>query len=266
MKRDASHDFIDGLQSRGQYFFLKRHLLQKTGQPEKAANRSLARLQSRNRILLVRRGFYLIIPIEFSLTGVLPPEWFIHSLMEFLNIRYYVGLLSAAAIWGASHQKPQEFQVLTTRQFRSIQAGPLKIRFFRKVDFPDLAFLSNQKTETGLMIVSNPELTAMDLVKYSKGVGGLSLVATALAQLAERLTPHGLLRIARRETSLAAVQRLGFILDSLGFGSRTKDLAEFVRRKGVPQTLLEPSLPQADSRWIRKWNIYENLKIEADEL
>jgi hypothetical protein len=36
--------------------------------------------------------------------------------MESSNFRYYVGLLSAAAIWGASHQKPQEFQVVTTRQ------------------------------------------------------------------------------------------------------------------------------------------------------
>ncbi len=266
MKRDASHDFIDGLQARGQYYFLKQKLLEKTGQPEKVANRSLARLQARNRILLVRRGFYLIVPIEFRLTGVLPPEWFIHSLMDFLNVRYYVGLLSAAAIWGASHQKPQEFQVLAARQFRPIQTGTLRIRFFRKVDFPDPAFLSNQKTETGLMSVSNPELTAVDLVKYSKGVGGLSLVATTLAELGERLTPQGLLRIGRKEKSLASVQRLGFVLDSLGFGSRTKDLAEFIRKKGAPETLLEPALPRADSRLIRKWNVFENLKIEADEL
>jgi len=266
MKKNGVNDFIDGLQARGRYFFLKRQLLEKTGQVEKSANRSLARLQAKNRILLVRRGFYVIIPLEFRLTGLVPPEWFIHSLMESLNIRYYVGLLSAAAIWGASHQKPQEFHVLTIRQFRPIQDRALKIRFFRKADFPDPAFLSNQKTETGFIRVSNPELTALDLVKYSKVVGGLSLVATTLTELGERLTLQGLQKVARKERSLAPLQRMGLILDNLGFVSRTKSLAEYVQGKTASPVLLEPSLPRADSRWIRKWNIFENAKIEVDEL
>lgn len=266
MKKDAIHDFIDGFQARGQYYFLKRQLLEKSGQAEKVANRSLARLQAKNRILLVRRGFYVIVPIEFRRTGILPPEWFIHSLMQFLNVEYYVGLLSAAAIWGASHQKPQEFHVLTSCQFRPIQDRALKIRFFRKLDFPDPAFLKNQKTETGFMRLSSPELTALDLVRYSKAVGGLSLVATTLAELGEIIEPRALLTIARKEKSLAPLQRVGLILDQLGFSSRTNELAEFVRKKADIPVLLDPSLPRADSRWIRKWNIFENLKIEADEI
>ena len=266
MKKDAIPDFIDGLQAQGQYYFLKPRLLEKTKQAEKVANRSLARLQAKNRILLVRRGFYIIVPIEFRRTGILPPEWFIHNLMQFLNVEYYVGLLSAAAIWGASHQKPQEFHVLTSRQFRPIQDRTLKIRFFRKVDFPNQAFLNNQKTETGFMRVSGPELTALDLVRYSNAVGGLSLVATTLAELGENIEPRVLLAVARKEKSLAPLRRLGFILDHLGFSSRTNELAEFIRNKADLPVLLDPALPRADSRWIRKWNVFENLKIEADEI
>ena len=266
MKKDAIHDYIDGLQARGQYYFLKPQLLENTSQAEKVANRSLVRLQAKNRILLVRRGFYIIVPLEFRRTGILPPEWFIHNLMQFLNVEYYVGLLSAAAIWGASHQKPQEFHVLTPCQFRSIQDRTLKIRFFRKVDFPDLVFLNSQKTETGFMRVSSPELTALDLVRYSKAVGGLSLVATTLAELGENVEPRALLNVARKEKSLAPLRRLGLILDNVGFGSRTNELAAFVRNKTDIPVLLDPSLPRVDSRWIRKWNIFENLKIEADEI
>lgn len=266
MKKDAIHDFIDGLQARGQYYFLKRQLLEKTGQAEKVANRSLARMQAKNRILLIRRGFYVIIPVEFRRTGVLPPEWFIHNLMESINVEYYVGLLSAAAIWGASHQKPQEFHVLTPRQFRTIGNRTIKIHFFRKLDFPDQAFLKNQKTETGFMRVSSPELTALDLVRYSKAVGGLSLVATTLAELGENIEPRTLLHVARKQKSLAPFRRLGLILDKLGYGSRTNEIAVYVRNKTDIPVLLDPSLPRADSRWIRKWNIFENLKIEADEI
>jgi predicted transcriptional regulator of viral defense system len=266
MKKDAIHAFIDGLQARGQYYFIKRELLERTGQAELVANRSLARLQAIKRILLVRRGFYVIIPIEFRRTGVLPPEWFIQDLMRFMKVDYYVGLLSAAAIWGASHQKPQEFHVLTPRQFRPIQGGALKIRFFQKLDFADPAFLKSQKTETGFMMVSGPELTALDLVRYSKAIGGLNLVAVALAELGESIEPRALLAVGRKERSPASLQRLGFILDKVGFGSRANDLARLLPNKAKIPVLLDPALPRADSRWNRKWNIFENLKIEADEI
>jgi len=266
MKRDAIHGFIDALQARGQYYFIKRGLLEGTGQKETVANRALLRLQTKKRIMLVRRGFYLIIPIEFRKTGVLPPEWFIHDLAEFLKVDYYVGLLTAAAIWGASHQKAQEFHVLTSRQFRPIQDATLKIRFFRKVDFPDSAFLTSQKTETGFMKVSSPELTALDLVRYSKAVGGLNLVAIALAELGENIEPRALLSVSRKEGVSASVRRLGFILDRLGHASRTNQLAGLLRGKeGIP-LLLDPSLPREGSRWNRKWNLIENFNIEADEI
>lgn len=266
MKKDAIHGFIDALQARGQYYFIKRELLEGTGQEETVANRALLRLQAKKRIRLVRRGFYLIIPIEFRKAGVLPPEWFIHDLAEFLKVEYYVGLLTAAAIWGASHQKAQEFQVLTSRQFRPIQDETLNIRFFRKFDFPDSAFLTDQKTETGFMKVSSPELTALDLVRYSKAVGGLNLVAVALAELGENIRPRALLAVSRKEGFSAPVRRLGLLLDKLGYGSGTDSLAGLFRNKeGIP-VLLDPSLPRADSRRNRKWNVIENFKIEVDEL
>ena len=116
------------------------------------------------------------------------------------------------------------------------------------------------------MRVSSPELTALDLVRYGKAVGGLSLVATTLAELGENIEPRKLLKLARKEQSLAPLRRLGLILDSVGFGSRTMKLAEYIRNKTDIPVLLDSALPRADSRWIRKWNIFENLKIEADEI
>jgi predicted transcriptional regulator of viral defense system len=266
MKRDAIHGFIDALQAEGQYYFIKQKLLEKIGQDETLVNRALLRLQAKKRILLVRRGFYVIIPLEFRRTGVLPPEWFIQDLAAFMKVEYYVGLLTAAAIWGASHQKAQEFHVLTPRQFRLIHGGTLRIRFFRKIGFPDQAFLRSKKTDTGFMIVSSPELTALDLVRYSKAVGGLNLVAVVLAELGENIEPRVLLSVAHKEHPLASLQRLGLILDKLGHGSRTDDLAGFLRKKVKIPVLLDPSLPRADSRWNQKWNVIENFNIEADEI
>lgn len=49
--------------------------------------------------------------------------------MHHLDQPYYVGLLSAAAIHGASHHQPMAFQVVTDKPTREMHAGKVTIRF-----------------------------------------------------------------------------------------------------------------------------------------
>ncbi|MET0637788.1 MAG: type IV toxin-antitoxin system AbiEi family antitoxin [Chitinophagaceae bacterium] len=53
--------------------------------------------------------------------------------MNSLNKKYYVGLLSAAALYGAAHQQPMEFFVITEKPaLRNIKSKKLKINFYVK--------------------------------------------------------------------------------------------------------------------------------------
>ena len=65
----------------------------------------------------------MIVPLEYLHAGGPPPSLFIDDLMKAMERPYYVGLLSAAALHGASHQQPQEFQVFSDRPIRPIQVG-----------------------------------------------------------------------------------------------------------------------------------------------
>ena len=47
----------------------------------------------------------------------------IDDLMRFHHVPYYVGLLSAAALHGAAHQQPQEFQVVSGAVLRPLTVG-----------------------------------------------------------------------------------------------------------------------------------------------
>lgn len=76
-----------------------------------------------------RREFYVVVPPEYRATGSPPASWFIDELMRHLEQPYYVGLLSAAAIHGASHQQPMTFQVVTSRSTREMRTGKVIIRF-----------------------------------------------------------------------------------------------------------------------------------------
>lgn len=53
--------------------------------------------------------------------------------MNSLNKKYYVGMLSAAALYGAAHQQPMEFFVITKKPaLRNIKNKKLKINFYVK--------------------------------------------------------------------------------------------------------------------------------------
>lgn len=55
--------------------------------------------------------------------GALEPPWYIYALMAYEERPYYVGLLKAAELQGATHQAVMEFQVVTDKQMPKIRAA-----------------------------------------------------------------------------------------------------------------------------------------------
>jgi len=266
MKAEKIGLVIDQLQSRGKYSFSIREVLNKANQPSRTVRRALERLQQKGRINLVTAGFYIIIPLEYKESHVLPAEWFVHQLMAYLGLPYYVGLLSAAALHGSAHQRPQEFQVVIRKQRRPVRVKGLRIRFFVKKNFELALGLINIKTETGHIPVSNPELTAIDLLRYSHSVGGLSNIATVIAELGDGINEDRLLKVARKTKILAHLQRLGYLLDHLGFEAKTIGLVRWLSRQKTYPILLDPAQKKGKSLFNKKWKLFENYKVEAELL
>ena len=65
---------------------------------------------SKKRLALIKPQFLVIVPIEYKDWGIIPANWFIGALMTMVNCPYYIGSLSAAELYGATHQKSQELQ------------------------------------------------------------------------------------------------------------------------------------------------------------
>ena len=106
--------WVDSRQEQGLYFFTREDAIESLQFTEEAFKKAAARLAKKKRILRIRSGFFVIVPLEYRTTGILPAEWFIADLTAYLEQPYYVGLLSAASLQGAAHQQPQQFQVVTT--------------------------------------------------------------------------------------------------------------------------------------------------------
>ncbi len=182
------------------------------------------RLQRRKQLLNPRQGFYVVVPPQFASWGAPPPNWYIDALMRHENEAYYVGLLKAAELHGATHQAVMEFQVVTGKRLPKIRAGRNLIAFYYRKDLAAVeAGIQEYKTDTGMMKVSSPELTALDLLRYPQAAGGIDNIATVLADLGPKIDGEKLAALAQA-AERPVVQRLGYLLDRLGHGGRAEQM------------------------------------------
>ena len=256
-------DWVDTLQASGRYSFLRSELPAATGLPGEAVKKALQRLARQRRVVKVKRYFFVIVPIEYRNAGGPPPSWFIDDLMKAMQTPYYVGLLSAAAIHGASHQQPQEFQVVTDRPVRTLEVGRGRIRF---VAYKHLANVpvQNVKTATGTMRVSTPEATAVNLVRFARVAGHIDNVATVLAELAGTLSPKKLLAAVRSVDDLPGAQRLGFLLDAVGAERQANTLHRWLDRQSLRHVPLRQGRPANDGERNERWRVSYTQAVEID--
>ena len=261
-------NWVEQQQSRGKYVFSLAQV--KSDFPdisEQALYLSLSRLSAKDRILSIYKGFYLIIPPEYASRGVLPPMLFIDSLMKFVDKSYYVGLLSAAALHGAAHQQPQEFFVVTdSKQITTLKKG-LKINYITKKHISD-TFLENRKTESGYVPVSNPELTAADIVYYHNRIGGINRAASVLSELAEVMKPEHITQRLISTLTIPTIQRLGYLLDVIleqkpladKLYAESQKLKKVFYAQPLKAGIEKTGFPKDD-----RWKIIINTEIEIDE-
>jgi len=261
--RTRARAYAEGLLASGRRTFTRAEAEAALESSPVATYHSLHRLQKQGWVAMPRRGFYLVVDPEHRQLGAQPPTAWIDDLMRFHGVPYYVGLLSAAAMHGAAHQQPQEFQVVAGNVLRPLTVGRVRIRFFYRRRM-DIVVTEQVKTSSGYIPVSTPEMTAFDLVRYRKGAGSIDHIATVLAELAERLDAKKLLAIAEKTEELPVIQRLGYLLERTGHGELAGELAEVVRA-GKPKMIpLEPRSSEEVSARDAKWHLLVNTTIEVE--
>ena len=236
---------------------------------EQILQNELYRLCSNKTIASVYRGFYVIIPVQYVLRGSVPATYYIDQLMAYLSKPYYVCMLSAAELLGAAHQRPQQFSVMTTfPKRRVISTRNVIIDWFYREELPEDALIT-KNTETGTIRISNPLLTAADLVQYPQHVGGLSLVATILEELSEQINIKSQFASLASFVKKVTWQRLGYILEHVVEENELADeLYEQIRN--LPGSLmympLSTSAEDNTSERNSRWKIKINVQIEKDDL
>jgi predicted transcriptional regulator of viral defense system len=184
--------------------------------------------------------------------------------MRHLDIDYYVGWLSAASFYGATHQAAQVFQVATSAQVRDRAVGRNALRFHMRAHVRSVPTRMHT-TATGHLTVSTVATTMLDVGADITIAGGISNAATVILELSE----HGdfdVADVARLAPAYpaAAGRRIGWILDRFGGHPRLAGLEAAVSELTPTPSRANPALDAAGPV-NERWMIYENDDEIEDE-
>ena len=230
------------------------------------------RLQKRKLLLSPRRGFYVAVPPQYASWGAPPPPWYIDALMRHEGEPYYVALLKAAELHGATHQAVMEFQVIAAKRIPKIRAGRNLIAFYYRKDLETVGEgLESRKTDTGTMQVSSPALTALDLLRYPQASAGIDNVATVLSDMGRKIDPKQL-AVLSDKFERSVVQRLGYLLDRLGYDSLADRMRVGLSKRGSPpctelerKEVLNPDFMPEPIHRDQRWRVIVRRMPEVDE-
>ncbi len=262
------NQWLDNLLAKGAYGFAKESLHKEMqGYSDIAVKRALSRLSTKGKIVSLYKGYYLIIPPQYSNKGILPPQLYLDAFMKHLQRPYYVSLLNAAAFYGASHQQPQEYFVMTDFPvLRPTHKRGLKINYISIKKIPE-TLIEKRKTEAGYLNISNAALTAVDLIQFEKRVGGLNRASTVLNELTEVIKPTDFTSVVLQHVHVTALQRLGYLLENACYNTELADALFEVMKRGKLSLFRIPLKAAKATKGFssdNRWKVIVNTEIEID--
>ncbi|AVP87929.1 hypothetical protein phytr_10010 [Candidatus Phycorickettsia trachydisci] len=263
-------EYLDHLLSKGQSSFTFQEITNDLNLSINSTKSGLYRLKNKGQIITPAKGLYVIVPPERIHQGCIPAEELIPILMKYLRLDYYVSLLSAGLFHGATHQKPNCFQVVTNKQIKHpLKFGVVKLEMIYKKHLSNLP-LQDFTVRTGYLKVASPELVIFDLFQYTSKSGGLNHIATVLSELILAVDPVKLIELANQIGQKAWLQRLGFILEQIESMEEDKKLKvievleKYLDDKTTSFIPIAKEITTIGYPRIAKWKIIANTTIESD--
>lgn len=263
-KRGFVEQFLEQSQARGEFVVSAEQLARAGQMTNLAVRRQLEHLSRRIQHLPGRPSAYLIVPPEHLARGTPPVAAWLDAYFRLRGQPYYVGLLSAAALYGSSSQALQVTQVLTTKAMRPMKLGRLHVEFYVKKHLRQTP-LSALAGMPAPLAVSSPEATVLDLIAFSDRIGGIRRVTEVIADMKGVIGLVGLRTALSAETQTSIKQRLGYVLSVLGLDRMSEEV-----RRSLPKRLavapLQTKAPIAHraNDASQPWMVLDNVGLESE--
>jgi len=214
--------------------------------------RILSRLHKKGWLERIKRGIYLIVPLEGQL------GWAEHEFVYASKLvsPYYISYRTALSYWGLTEQLPRVVFIATTKRHRNLEFQGTLFQFVAV--HPRKFFGYQTVTINGVEIqVADPEKTIIDCLDQEAYSGGIVEISKALLEGRQDLDPEKLSAYALQMGSRALIRRLGYLLDLLEMGN-TRQLLTAVDHNG--HAFLSTIYPKEVYTISHRWNLRVNVR------
>lgn len=258
-------EYIRSLQSYEIYGFSYDDVLKNCIAPEITLRKELQRLFKKNQIQNLRKGFYVIIPAKYENVSKIPIQLYAETLFSSIQKEYYLGLYSAAALHGASHQQiQQDYIICKPPAMRDIDKGNFSIRFFQTTHWPKKNIIQ-KKSDAGLFNVSSPTLTLADLLHYQNKLGGINRMLAIIEELAETIQLEDVEELITWYPHVNTFQRMGYLLEQFDVNEAILEVIQLhLDKQKVYPMLLSPVKNEKPGSANNRWKIDVNITLEND--
>lgn len=259
---DTGSHLLTELTRQGKRLFTFHDAAKIYGKNNGGLYRLLSRLTERRWLQRIERGKYLILPFEAGREG----EWTEHEFIiaSYLIEPYYIGFRSALKYYGYTEQISRTVFIASTRRKLKpeLDISGVTYRFI---------YMSHRKffgaiavTIDGYRVnISEREKTIVDCLSRLEYCGGVAEVAKALYYGHDEIDFLKTARYALQNGNRAACQRLGFLIETLGFGT---DDAVTLLRKNISRSYAPlDTLSTPQGKHVERWKIIMNIP-ESDLL
>jgi len=236
-----------------------------SGLDTKSAAKKLSSLTRRGWLHRVRRGIYLIVPLEAEpgISRTAADPW---VLAHEVFTPCYIGGWSAAGYWELTEQIFRPTLVVTAAAIRSksIELLGQEYRLFRvpasRVQIPTSVWRDSVKVK-----VSSRERTLIDCLRnpaLSGGVGHLVLMMKEYGNHPE----HDFTRVlneAREADSGAVWKRLGYLCEIL-WPAEASMISEASRKISAGNIKLDPAV-KVRGKLVKRWRVWSNVDLDTHD-
>ena len=258
---DVGSSLLTELTRQGKRLFTVDDAAKAYGRSDSALRDLLSTLVKRRWLQRMEKGRYLILPFEAGREG----EWTEHEFIiaSYLIQPYYIGFRSALNYYGYTEQISRTvFIASTKRKLKSVlEVSGVNYRF---------VYLAGRKffgaTEVLLdghwVNISEREKTVVDCLDRLEYSGGVAEIAKALWYGREEFDFAKMAQYAQKNGNRAASQRLGYLMELLGFG--TEEAVALLRESLSNSYARLDTLAPPKGRYVERWKVLVN--VRGDEL
>lgn len=255
-----SAQFINRLLMNGKTIFTLDDAVVVYGKERKKATQFLSDLVKRGILTRIKAGVYLI--LQAGQINSQLDNWAIIARALAGSADYYISYYSAMRLHGMTTHATREVTITLSKRCARKTLHHIVYRFIYIKSTHFWGHCAHWVTKQEKVFVSDIERTLLDALERPDLCIGIPEIVRGLWVKQKEIDWRKLVRYSKKFHTIAAVKRLGFILELLGLGVQCIPSLLKITTPAKDYIFLDPNEPKT-GRYVSRWRVRLNVNADA---